>query len=191
MDVVGYLLVSRWPDARARHARASIVTRRKLVQFTWDVLPQLPYSVDLARSGYHLEDRKSELERFFSQKTVRFYIDGTTKLPQRWRKVIGRNAAQIENNAREGENVCFSAAVKTERAFPMIFNAIVRATSGVGRGKQKIRLLGTWWMQRIRGIGWRTFGSKANLHWPLLELAFTLWQSIWRLWIRSQSRAFV
>lgn len=185
MDVVGYLLVSRWPDARARHARASIVTRRKLVQFTWDVLPQLPYSVDLARSGYHLEDRKSELEGFFFQKTMRFYIDGTTKLPQRWRKVIGRNAAQIENNAS------FSAAVKTERAFPMIFNAIVRATSRVGRGKQKIRLLDTWWMQRIRGIGWRTFGSKANLHWPLLELAFTLWQSIWRLWIRSQSRAFV
>lgn len=91
--------------------------------------------MDVARSGYHLEDRKSELERFFSQKTVRFYTDGTTKLPQRWRKVIGRNAAQIENNAREAENACFSGAVKTERAFPMIFNAIVRATSRVGRGK--------------------------------------------------------
>lgn len=42
------------------------------------------------------------------------------------------------------ENASFSVAVKTEGAFPMTFNAVVRATSRVGRGKQKIRLLGTW-----------------------------------------------
>ena len=75
---------------------ASKITRQKLEEFGWEVLPHPPYSPDLAPSEYHLVKKqfddqaqlKSDLENFFSSLSMKFFEDGILDLPNRWQYVI-------------------------------------------------------------------------------------------------------
>ncbi|EZA48928.1 Histone-lysine N-methyltransferase SETMAR [Ooceraea biroi] len=91
--------------------RTSLVTREKLLQLGWDVLPHPPYSPDLAPSDYHSfrslqnalngktltadEDIKSLLELFFAEKDKNFFERGIMKLPEKWQKIIKQNGQYI------------------------------------------------------------------------------------------------
>ena len=82
----------------------SLVTRQKLLELDWDVLPHPSYSPDLAPSDYFLlrslqnslngknfnndVDIESYLIRFFANKNQKFYERGIMMLPERWQKVI-------------------------------------------------------------------------------------------------------
>ena len=81
----------------------SLVTRQKLLELGWDVLPH----PDLAPSDYFLfrslqnslngknfnndDDIKSYLHQFFANKNPKFYERGIMMLPERWQKVIDQN----------------------------------------------------------------------------------------------------
>ena len=85
----------------------SKITRQKLEEFGWEVLPHPPYSPDLAPSDYHLfrslhnhlvknqfndqAQLKSGLENFFSSLSRKFFEDGILDLPNRWEYVIDNN----------------------------------------------------------------------------------------------------
>lgn len=89
----------------------SLVTRQKLLELGWDVLPHPPYSPDLAPSDYHLfrslqnslngktfdsdEAVNRHLVQFFASKERSFYQRGILKLVERWRKVIDQNGQYI------------------------------------------------------------------------------------------------
>jgi len=89
----------------------SLVTRQKLLQLGWDVLPHPPYSPDLAPSDFHLfrslqnslngktfasEDLiKQHLDKFLAEKDRKFYERGIMKLPERWQKIIEQNGQYI------------------------------------------------------------------------------------------------
>ncbi|GFW18878.1 mariner Mos1 transposase [Trichonephila clavipes] len=89
----------------------SLVTRQKLLELGWDVLPHSPYSPDLAPSDYFLfrslrnslngksfnndDDVKSYLIQFFANKNQKFYERGIMMLPERWQKVIDQNGQYI------------------------------------------------------------------------------------------------
>ena len=76
----------------------SLVTRQKLLQYGWDVLPHPPYSPDLAPSDFHLfrslngktfasEDLiKQHLDKFLAKKDGKFYERSIMKLPGRGRR---------------------------------------------------------------------------------------------------------
>ena len=90
---------------------ASKITRQKLEEFGWEVLPHPPYSPDLAPSDYHLfrslrnhlvkkqfDDQaqlKSDLENFFSSLSRKFFEDGILDLPNRWEYVIDNNGIYV------------------------------------------------------------------------------------------------
>ena len=73
-------------------SHTSKITRQKLEEFGWEILPHPPYSPDLAPSDYHLfrslrnhlvkkqfDDQaqlKSDLENFFSSLSRKFFEDG-------------------------------------------------------------------------------------------------------------------
>ncbi|KAG6794851.1 transposase [Apis mellifera caucasica] len=81
----------------------SLVTRQKLLEFGWDVLPHPPYSPDLAPSDYFLfrslqnslngknfnndDDIKLYLIHFFANKNQKFYERRIMMLPKRWQKI--------------------------------------------------------------------------------------------------------
>nr|AAP51092.1 transposase [Forficula auricularia] len=89
----------------------SLVTRQKLLELGWDVLPHPPYSPDLAPSDYFLfrflqnslngknfnndDDVKSYLIQFFANKNQKFYERGIMMLSERWQKVIDQNGQYI------------------------------------------------------------------------------------------------
>ncbi|GFT09067.1 histone-lysine N-methyltransferase SETMAR [Trichonephila clavipes] len=89
----------------------SLVTRQKLFELGWDVLPHPPYSPDLAPSDYFLfrslqnslngknfnndDDVKLYLIQFFANKNQKFYERGIMMLPERWQKVIDQNGQYI------------------------------------------------------------------------------------------------
>ncbi|OAD59371.1 Histone-lysine N-methyltransferase SETMAR, partial [Eufriesea mexicana] len=89
----------------------SLITRQKLLELDWDVLPHPPYSSDLAPSDFHLFQSlqnsfngknfyslvkiKNHIEKFFAEKPERFWKDGIIKLPERWRKVVEQNGTYI------------------------------------------------------------------------------------------------
>ena len=89
----------------------SLVTRQKLLELSWDVLPHLSYSPDLASSHYFLfrflqnslngknfnndDDIKSYLIQFFVNKNQKFYERGIMMLPEKWQKVIDQNGQHI------------------------------------------------------------------------------------------------
>ncbi|XP_012060168.1 PREDICTED: histone-lysine N-methyltransferase SETMAR-like [Atta cephalotes] len=89
----------------------SLITRQKLLELGWDVLPHPPYSPDLAPSDFHLFrslqnslngksfnsliEIKNHLEKFFAEKPERFWKDGIFKLPERWRKVVEQKGTYI------------------------------------------------------------------------------------------------
>ena len=90
---------------------ASLVTRQKLLELGWNVLPHPPYSPDLAPSDYFLfrslqnslngknfnndDDIKSYLIQFFANKNQKFYERGIMMLPERWQKIIDQNGQHI------------------------------------------------------------------------------------------------
>jgi histone-lysine N-methyltransferase SETMAR len=81
------------------------VTRAKLVELGWEVLPHPAYSPDLAPSDYHLfrelhhhlEDKEFDdedeiqldLSTFFESQPTDFWHKGIHSLPDRWQLVIG------------------------------------------------------------------------------------------------------
>ena len=89
----------------------SKITRQKLEEFGWEVLPHPPYSPDLAPSDYHLfrslrnhlvkkqfDDQaqlKSDVENFFSSLSRKFFEDGILDLPNRWEYVIDNNGIYV------------------------------------------------------------------------------------------------
>lgn len=89
----------------------SLVTRQKLLDLGWDVLPHPPYSPDLAPSDFHLfrsmqhslvgkvfdssEGVRTHLTQFFANKEKKFYADGILKLPDRWQKVLDQKGQYI------------------------------------------------------------------------------------------------
>nr|APL98298.1 putative DD34D transposase [Bactrocera tryoni] len=89
----------------------SLMTRQKLLQLEWDVLPHPPYSPDLAPSDYYLfrslqnfldgrtftsnQDVKNHLDQFFACKDQKFYERGINLLPERWQKVLDQNGEYI------------------------------------------------------------------------------------------------
>ena len=89
----------------------SLVTRKKLLELGWEVMPHLPYSPDLTPSDYHLfrslqnhlncktfdsnQAVKNELIDFFASKIQTFYESGIVKLTEGWQKVIEQNGQYI------------------------------------------------------------------------------------------------
>ncbi|KOC70126.1 Histone-lysine N-methyltransferase SETMAR [Habropoda laboriosa] len=89
----------------------SLTTRQKLLELGWDVVPHPPYSPDLAPSDFHLfrslqnslngknfnsmVEIKNHIEKFFAEKSEKFWKDGIFKLPERWRKVVEQNGTYI------------------------------------------------------------------------------------------------
>lgn len=89
----------------------SLAVRNKLVEFNWNVLPQPPYSPDIAPSDYHLFlslknslrgrqfnsllDLKTYLDEFFSSRPPAFYKNAIMSLPDRWRKVVEQNGTYL------------------------------------------------------------------------------------------------
>lgn len=89
----------------------SLMTREKISQLGWEVLPHPSYSPDLAPSDFHLflslqnsmramrfnsdEDLKQHIVQFFANKDKSFYERGILKLTERWKKVIEQNGAYI------------------------------------------------------------------------------------------------
>ena len=81
----------------------SLVTRQKLLELGWDILPHPPYSPDLAPSDYFLfrslqnslngknfnnDDIKSYLIQFFANKNQKFYERGIMMLKDGKRSLI-------------------------------------------------------------------------------------------------------
>jgi histone-lysine N-methyltransferase SETMAR len=80
------------------------ITRDKLEELGWSVLPHPAYSPDLAPSDYHLFRHLSvflrekhykdddhifaDIATFFSSHSQSFYSDGIFQLPQRWAQVV-------------------------------------------------------------------------------------------------------
>lgn len=80
------------------------ITRQKLMDLGWEVLPHPPYSPDLAPSDYHLfrslqnflrgkvysaaDDIERDIKNFFDSKPTEFYARGIHRLVERWNKVI-------------------------------------------------------------------------------------------------------
>ena len=80
----------------------SLVTRKKLLELGWKVMPHPPYSPDLVLSNCHFfrslqnhgngkkvdsnEAVKTELIQFFASKNQTFYESGIMKLIKRWQK---------------------------------------------------------------------------------------------------------
>lgn len=89
----------------------SLQTRKKLIEFGWDILSHPPYSPDLAPSDFYLfrslqnslhgkkfnslEDCQKHLVDFIDRKSETFWKDGIFKLPGRWQKVVDLNGAYI------------------------------------------------------------------------------------------------
>lgn len=89
----------------------SLVTRQKLTELNWEVLPHPPYSPDLAPSDYHLfrslqnslngknfdsdEAVENHLSRFFAGKDQKFFERGIMQLPERWSLVVKQNGQYI------------------------------------------------------------------------------------------------
>ena len=90
---------------------SSLATRKKLIEFFWDVVPHPAYSPDLAPSDYHLfrplkqslvgkifesrEDIENHLSDFFQNQDPAFWERGILDLPRRWAKVIEQNGTYL------------------------------------------------------------------------------------------------
>lgn len=86
-------------------------TRKKLLDFGWEILPHPPYSPDLAPTDYHLfrslsnslrgkefqeeTDIIEYLSDFFDSQPKDFYRRGIHSLPTRWQEVVDSDGAYI------------------------------------------------------------------------------------------------
>jgi len=89
------------------------LTREKLEELGWDVIPHPPYSPDISPSDYHIfrsmahflkgkifKDGKQideGMKEFFDSKNVDFYRDGIEQLVPRWKEVIARHGDYIHS----------------------------------------------------------------------------------------------
>lgn len=89
----------------------SLTTRTRLRGYGWEIMPQPPYSPDIAPSDYHLfrslqnhldgqrfdskEAVQNALDLFFASKSQGFYTTGIMKLPERWQKIVDQNGQYI------------------------------------------------------------------------------------------------
>lgn len=80
------------------------LTQKKLLELKWTVLPQPPYSPDIAPTDFHLfrslqdhlqgrkfdddEQLTADLSDFFNEKSKDFYERGILSLPNRWTQII-------------------------------------------------------------------------------------------------------
>ena len=106
-----------------------LLTRKKLLQLEWDVLPQPTYSSDLAPSGDYFcrslqnflngtkftsnQDIKNHLNQFFAvlQQGSKTYERGVNLLPERWQKVLDQNGEYIISLNKKNP---FGIALKAE-----------------------------------------------------------------------------
>lgn len=95
-------------NARPHSAK---VTRCKLLELGWELIPHPPYSPDLAPSDYHLfhslqnhladknfddfQTLQQDIVNFFNQKPAAFYAKGIHDLPARWRQVTENDGHYI------------------------------------------------------------------------------------------------
>ena len=89
------------------------LTRDKLKELGWEVLPHPAYSPDFAPSDYHLfrslqhflenkeyksrEELKADLDLFFASQPQEFYSSGINKLPERWQQVVDSDGDYIKD----------------------------------------------------------------------------------------------
>jgi [histone H3]-lysine36 N-dimethyltransferase SETMAR len=89
------------------------MTRNKIRELGWEILPHPPYSPDLAPSDYHLfrslehflrgkiftseAELETNLWAFFESKPREFYRRGMEKLIERWHNVISNNGRYIND----------------------------------------------------------------------------------------------
>uniref|UniRef100_A0A7I4XUB2 Mariner Mos1 transposase n=1 Tax=Haemonchus contortus TaxID=6289 RepID=A0A7I4XUB2_HAECO len=89
----------------------TISTQAELEKYDWMVIPQAPYSPNLAPSDYwlfsHLQrslngkkfETKDEVEKaldeFFKSQPPSFWEEGIDKLPDRWRRVVDGDGAYL------------------------------------------------------------------------------------------------
>jgi histone-lysine N-methyltransferase SETMAR len=80
------------------------VTKKKLDDLGWEVLPHPPYSPDMAPSDFHLfvsfkswlkgkqfnnvNEVKNAVQEYFDSKSAEFYARGFSKLPDIWEEII-------------------------------------------------------------------------------------------------------
>ena len=89
------------------------LSRQKIAELGWEVLPHPPYLPDLAPSDYHifldlrhhLRDRKfdnrseleTEISSFFESRPPQFWASGIKKLVDRWTYVVDHSGDYITN----------------------------------------------------------------------------------------------
>ena len=119
-------------------SHTSLVTRKKLLELGWKVMPHPPYSLDLAPSDYHLslslqnhlngktfdsnEAVKNESIQYFASKNQTFYESGIMKLSESWQKAAVPNENVVSRIRYRGENravLCFVCPYYRRR-FPNI-----------------------------------------------------------------------
>lgn len=87
------------------------MTRQKIHELGWEVLPHPPYSPDMAPTDYHLfrslqdhlaekrfkddNDIETDIEKFFMSKSEDFYKGGILKLQQRWGMIVDQDGEYI------------------------------------------------------------------------------------------------
>lgn len=87
------------------------MTRQKIKELGWEVLPHPPYSPDIAPSDYHLfralqnhldgkrycdyDDVKKDIEDFFQSKSADFYQRGIEQLPKRWADIVDKEGEYL------------------------------------------------------------------------------------------------
>uniref|UniRef100_A0A1I7U6J1 HTH_48 domain-containing protein n=1 Tax=Caenorhabditis tropicalis TaxID=1561998 RepID=A0A1I7U6J1_9PELO len=85
------------------------VTRQKIQELGWMILPHPPYSPDMAPTDYHLfrslnhfldgkefhnqDDLRTAIQSFFDNKPRDFYRNGIEQLPTRWQYIVNNDGA--------------------------------------------------------------------------------------------------
>jgi histone-lysine N-methyltransferase SETMAR len=86
-------------------SHTSKMTKNKLADLGWEVLPHPPYSPDMAPSDFHLftslkgwlkgkrfsnvQEAENAVQEYFNSKPIEFYARAFSKLPDIWEEIIG------------------------------------------------------------------------------------------------------